>query len=237
MARFLLLPLCPALRSRSAMAALFWWSPLWQPHTVEDFLWEPPMVLDKPLALLNCWLQVRSHKNSCVHFCHLLFVPNKSVCFLFVSKWKLRHQTSFRDYRVWLLDKEAKWDWMFELQESLHLWWSSIEREQRFRALLTFRLFKTETFTVCWLPRPSQKILELILSVLLTAVDVQLQLLSCLFRVRFLAGENLLHAFLFLWKNAWTRFSIIIHRRRRSCTCKEVQNDYFSLSDFTDPSD
>ncbi len=41
------------------------------------------MALDKPLALLNCWLQVSSHRNSRVHFCHLLFVPNKH-CFFFV---------------------------------------------------------------------------------------------------------------------------------------------------------
>lgn len=59
MARFFPLPLCPAHRSRSAMAALFWWSLPWQPHTVEDFQWEPPMALDKPLALLNFLLQVK----------------------------------------------------------------------------------------------------------------------------------------------------------------------------------
>lgn len=59
MARFFPPPLCPAFRSRSATAALFWESPLWLPHTAEDFPSELPMVLDKPRALLNSLLQVR----------------------------------------------------------------------------------------------------------------------------------------------------------------------------------
>lgn len=95
-----------------------------------------------------------------------------------------RHQTFFKDFRALLWGRAARWGSTSGWQASPRPWWNSTEKELRSRARQTSRSCRTEMCTVCWLPKPSQRILGHILWRLQTAADGPRPPLSCWFRVR-----------------------------------------------------